>query len=95
LTLEEHGIILEAVVVLQTYLAAVNLLDSRGSLQRNPALMTAFPITNLGLSGLVDMSFSTPSGKYREMPSSLSGSHASDESPQRRGLFRSIIQRRS
>jgi DNA repair exonuclease SbcCD ATPase subunit len=95
LSLEEHGIILEAVVVLQTYLANVNLLDGRGSLRRNPAFVTAFPNTNFGLSGLVDMSFSTPSSKYREIPSSESGSHASDGSPQRRNLFRSIVQRRS
>jgi chromosome segregation ATPase len=103
LSLEEHGVILDAVVALQTYLGAINLLDSRLASQHRSALQRNAPTPKFNaaqqgfgvFSRNVEIGFSTPSNKMDQTSRVGSGSIASDLSPKRRSLFCSITKRRS
>jgi hypothetical protein len=81
---EEHGVISEAVAALHAYLSAINLLDARRPSQPQP-------------QSIIDISVSTPSSKshgWAILETQSGGKRTSAHSPQRRSLFRSIVQRR-
>jgi len=96
LSLDEHGVILEAVVALQSYLGAVDLLAVRAAPQPQSPLMRMSSAAKHDHSlDRSNIGFSTPSS---QTPAKLSGEGSaitSEHAPQRRSLFRSIIQRRT
>jgi hypothetical protein len=93
LSLEEHGVIAEAVVSLQTYLGAVNLLDARTTSNSKRGFEPIVSAAKQSLSvPLHDICLSTPSSRNNSIGDS--GSSASDHSPKRRSLFSSITKRR-
>jgi hypothetical protein len=83
---EEHGVISEAVAELHAYLSAINLLDVRRPSESQPQPQS-----------IIDISVSTPSSKshgWATLETQSGGKRTSAHSPQRRSLFRSIVQRR-
>jgi chromosome segregation ATPase len=98
LSLDEHGVIFEAVVAMQSYLGAVNLLSVQAAPQPQSLLMRKSSSAKHDDShDRSDFGISTPSNKNRAkfVGEGSSASTTSEISPQRRSLFRSIIQRRA
>jgi hypothetical protein len=94
---EEHGLVLDAVVALRAQLRSINLLEAPSASQLlHGAASPSAAMYNAG-SDHFDISFTSPRDTRLDVSSAESGPKSSEFpqlAAQRRGLFRSIIQRR-